>query len=170
MDGRTVLVRPILPEDEAELRRAVAGADPETLRRRFLGGRPPQTDADFAHLVQVDYRSRLAVVALGPDGQGVGLARYETLPGDGEPGTAAEVAVAVDPAWRHVGLATVLLRALAEGAQRAGIRRFQAEFFADNVDISDLLAEAGVHYVREQDATGVVTVAVLLPEPGEPAG
>lgn len=160
-DGRNVLLRPILPEDEAELRRAVAAADPETLRMRFLGGRPPQSDADFQHLVQVDYDDRFAVVAVDPDGQGAGIARYERLRGRED---TAEVAVAVDVPWRHVGLATRLLTLLGEAALRHGVRRFEAEFFADNADVTDLLDEAGLRYVRTADESGVVTVDVLLPD------
>ena len=41
LDGRSVFVRPVLPTDVAELRRVVADADVETVRSRFLGGRPP---------------------------------------------------------------------------------------------------------------------------------
>lgn len=162
LDGRKVQLRPILPSDEEQLRAAVAQADPETLRMRFLGGRPPQTDADFDHLVRVDYVDRLAVVAVAPDGTGVGLARYERL--RDRPDT-AEVAVAVDPAWRHVRCATELVTLLGEGALRNGVRRFEAEFFADNLDVTDLLKEAGLRYVVQPDESGVVTVDVLLPEP-----
>lgn len=170
-DGRKVHLRPILPDDEADLRQAVAEADPETLRMRFLGGRPPQSDEDFAHLVRVDYVNRLAVVALTPEGVGVGIARYERLHDDGGYGDAAEIAVAVDRDWRHLGVATALVQLLGEAALRQGVRRFQAEFFADNIDVTDLIAGAGLHYVRSLDETGVVSVDVALPdeEPPEPA-
>lgn len=163
LDGREVLLRPILPSDEQQLREAVGRADPETLRMRFLGGRPPVSDADFAHLVNLDYVDRLAVVAVTRDGTGVGIARYERL--RDQPDT-AEVAVAVDPAWRHVRCATELVTLLGEGALRNGVRRFQAEFFADNVDVTDLLKEAGLRYVVQPDESGVVTVDVVLPDVG----
>ncbi len=158
LDGRRVLLRPIVPDDEAELRRAVTEADPETLRRRFLGGRPPYTDEDFRRLVEVDYHDRLAVVALDEDGTGVGIARYERLR-DPE---AAEIAVVVDPSWRHVGLATALVQLLGEGAVRNGIHRIKAEYFADNADVSDMLREAGLAYVLRRDDAGMVTVDLLL--------
>ena len=41
LDGRSVFVRPVFPTDVAELRRVVTDADVETVRSRFLGGRPP---------------------------------------------------------------------------------------------------------------------------------
>ena len=158
-DGRSVFVRPVLPYDVAELRRVVAEADVETLRSRFLGGRPPRSDQEFDRLVDLDYDRRLAVVALCPDGQGVGIARYEADSG----ADIAEVAVAVDPRWRNVGLATALIRLLAAGAVRSGIRRLSAEFFDENLDVRDLFADAGLPYQTTAVVAGVVTGEVTLP-------
>ena len=164
LDGRSVFVRPVLPDDAAELRRAVEQADPETLRRRFLGGRPPQSDHEFRRLVCVDYERRFAVVAFALDGRGVGIARYEAL----RDSDTAEVAVAVAPAWRHVGLATALVPLLAAAAVRNGLRCFTAEFFADNVDVTDLIAETGAPY-QNSSASGVAVAEVTLPG-GGPGG
>lgn len=133
--------------------------DPETLRMRFLGGRPPRSDQEFQRLVCLDYDRRLAVAAFDAEGRGVGIARYEAL-GDTD---TAEVAVVVDPAWRHVGLATTLVRLLAAGAVRNGIHSFTAEFFADNLDVTDLFAETGVPYQSSQDAAGVTAADITLP-------
>lgn len=160
LDGREAFIRPVLPGDAAALRKAVDRADPETLRTRFLGGSPPRSEKAFERLVCVDYVRRLALVALAPDGQGVGIARYEAL---GDAG-AAEVAVVVDSQWRHVGLATTLLQVLATGAINNGILQFTAEFFADNLDVADLLAEAGRPFRTRADESGVVTAHLALVE------
>ena len=159
LDGRHALLRPIRPDDGPELRRAVEHSDPTTLRRRFLGGRPPRSDQEFERLVCVDYNRRLAVVALDPDGPGVGIARYEAL-GDTD---TAEVAVAVDPAWRHVGLATALVQLLAAAAVGNGLHHFTAEFFADNRDVTDIIAEAGAPYRVTNDSAGVIAAEIELP-------
>lgn len=158
-DGRHVFVRPVLPTDVDELRRAVAEADAETIHRRFLGGRPPRTDQELARLVDVDYDRRLAVVALAPDGRGVGIARYDADNG----ADVADVAVAVDAAWRDVGLATALIRLLAAGAASNGIRRLSADFLEDNQDVSDLFSDAGLPYTTSAAVAGVVTAEVRLP-------
>lgn len=162
-DGRHVYARPVLPSDEAPLRKAVEEADPETLRMRFLGGRPPQEDGDFQRLVCLDYDRRLAVAAFSPEGKGVGIARYEAI----DDTDTAEVAVAVDPLWRQVGLATALMRLLADGAIRHRIRHFTAEFFASNLDVADMLGDAPVRYRSTQDDAGVVSADIVLPR--EPA-
>ena len=167
LDGRTVHLRPILPSDATQLRAAIQHADAETLRRRFLGGRPPYRDEDIARLTQLDYSNRMAVVALAADGTGVGVARYDR----DEATATAEIAVAVDSAWRHVSLATCLLRSLAEHAARVGIRRFHAEFFADNLDVLDLLAESGLPVSEDLPQDGVLTADVTLAKgPARPPG
>ena len=94
-DGRTVLIRPILPSDAPELADAIKTADPDTLRSRFLGGAPRITPELLAHLTVVDYVRRFALVALDTaTGHGVAIARYEQI---GEDEDVAEIAVAVRP-------------------------------------------------------------------------
>lgn len=138
-DGRRVRVRPIVPADAPELAAAIREADPETVHSRFLGARPPTTPAVLTRLTTVDYVHRFALVAADAvTSRGVGIGRYESL-GDG----VAEVAVAVDPAWRRVGLATALVELLAEAAVERGIHTFSASYLAENRAVSTLLAEAG---------------------------
>jgi RimJ/RimL family protein N-acetyltransferase len=156
-DGRAVHVRPILPSDAAELASAIAHADPETLHSRFLGGRPPRTEEEIRHLVELDYVGRFALAAFDENEHGVGIARYER---DGP--DVAEVAVAIDPLWRQVGLATRLLELLAARAEECGIDRFKVSFFADNVDVQDLVHAARLPEARSE-GDGVVDVVVSLP-------
>ena len=144
-DGRVVDVRPVVPDDAAELGEAIRTADPETLRRRFLGGPPPVTPALLEYLTVLDYRTRFALVARDRvTGRGVGIARYEYLgDGDGDGDGVAEVAVAVDPGWRRVGLATTLVHLLGEAALARGISAFTAYALADNRPVAALVADAG---------------------------
>lgn len=159
LDGRSVFVRPVLPDDVVELRRAVEQADLETLRSRFLGARPPRTDREFERLTVLDHDRRSAVLALTADGRGVGIARYDAATGT----DVAEVAVAVDPQWRRVGLATALIRLLAAGAVRNGIHHFTAETFETNLDVRELFADTGLPYTTTSSAAGVVTIKIALP-------
>lgn len=138
-DGRQVLIRPILPSDAPELAHAIKTADADTLRRRFLGGPPAVTPALLAHLTEVDYRHRFALVAFDQaSGAGVAIARYEQTSGD-----EAEIAVAVTPAWRRVGLATTLILLLAEAALARGIQTFTASYLAENRPVAALVEDAG---------------------------
>ena len=138
-DGRRVAIRPIVPTDAPGLAEAIRTADADTLRRRFLGGRPHVTPELMEHLTTVDYIRRFALVAIDPaTRRGVAIARYEPAGDD-----AAEVAIAVSPAWRHAGLATVLLLMLAEAAAGRGIRAFKGTYLAENRPVAALIGDVG---------------------------
>jgi RimJ/RimL family protein N-acetyltransferase len=138
-DGRRVFIRPILPKDAPELAEAIRTADPDTLRRRFLGGPPPVTPELLEHLTVVDYVRRFALVAFAADsGQGVAIARYEPA-GEG----VAEVAAAVTPAWRQVGLGTLLILLLAKAAAERGVHTLSASYLAENPPITALVEDVG---------------------------
>jgi GNAT superfamily N-acetyltransferase len=138
-DGRRVLIRPILPSDAPELAEAIKTADPDTLRRRFLGGPPRVTPALLAHLTVVDYVRRFALVAIDvATGRGVAVARYEPA-GEG----VADIAVVVRPEWRRAGLGTSLIRGLATAAAERGIHTFSASYLAENRPVAALVEDAG---------------------------
>jgi RimJ/RimL family protein N-acetyltransferase len=161
-DGRHVFIRPILPGDAPELADAISTADADTIRRRFLGGRPPVTPELMAHLTKVDYVRRLALVAIDPAcRQGVAIARYEWT-GDG----VAEVAVAVAPAWRDAGLATELVQLLAQAAAGRGIHTFTGSYLAENRPVAALIADAGATADQITDH-GIAEFSVQL-DPGHP--
>ena len=171
-DGRRVLVRPILPSDAPELADAIKPADPDTLRRRFRGGPPRITPALLAHLTVVDYVRRFALVAIDTvTGRGVAIARYEPA-GEG----VADIAVAVRPAWRRVGLATTLILLLAKAATERGIHTFSASYLAENRPVAALVKDAG-GLGRQVIEQGIAEFSLALEEqapatgpPGEPAG
>jgi GNAT superfamily N-acetyltransferase len=154
-DGREVFIRPIVPDDADDLAEAIETADPETLRRRFMGSAPPVTPAVLEYLTVVDYVTRFALVARDAvTGRGVAVGRYEAL-GDGS----AEIAIAVDPGWRRIGLAMILVDLLAEAALDRGIDSFTASYLADNLPVAALLAEAGgASLVREGIAESEVAL------------
>jgi GNAT superfamily N-acetyltransferase len=149
-DGRRISVRPILPSDAPELAEAIRAADPETLRARFLGGPPRLSEAVLDRLTRLDYTHRFALVAHDGTGRGVAVARYMALPESGGGERAAEVAVAVDPSWRGVGLATELIRMLARRARECGIAKFTATFLAENRRVAELAHEGHARVAIKQ--------------------
>lgn len=163
-DGRRVLVRPILPSDAPELAEAIRTADSSTLRRRFMGGPPQVTPALLAHLTVVDYVQRFALVAIDTiTGRGVAVARYEPA-GEG----IADIAIVVRPAWRQVGLGTVLISSLAKAAAERGIHTFSASYLAENTPVAALVEDAG-GLGRQVISRGVAEVSLPL-APQRPAG
>ena len=146
-----------MPDDAAALAEAIRSADAESLRRRFLGGAPHVTPELLARLTTLDYVHRLALVAADErTGRGVAIARYEAT-GDRTP----DVAVAVDPDWRRVGLATALVELLARAALDRGITEFAAIYLAQNRPVAALLGlggGAGDQLIHE----GIAEVVVAL--------
>jgi RimJ/RimL family protein N-acetyltransferase len=155
-DGRTVVIRPVIPADGPQLAEAILTADPDTLRRRFLGGAPHVTAELVARLTTLDYTRRFALAAADErTGRGVAIARFEAMDGD-----VAEVAVVVDPAWRRIGLATALVELLAQAALDRGIGEFSASYLAENQPVAALLAHAGDR--KQLISQGIAEVAVAL--------
>ena len=162
-DGRQVEIRPILPSDASDLATAIRTADAETLRARFLGGPPQLTGTVLDDLTRIDYVTRFALVARS-GGRGVAIARYGTLsPSDDEP-FVADVAVAVAPEWRRVGLATALVGLLARRAQECGITDFTAMFLASNRPVIELAHEG---HARVVIAEGIAQLRAALGQPGQ---
>lgn len=156
LDGRWVLVRPVLPSDAPELASAFRRADPDTLYRRFLSPPPMLTDRLLHHLTAVDYVHRLALVAFDTrSGTGVAVARFEPA-GDG----VAELAVVVEPAWRRIGLATALVELLAEAALDRGVHTFTVTYLAENRPVASLVAATGGG--RQQIRSGIAECAIAL--------
>jgi RimJ/RimL family protein N-acetyltransferase len=161
-DGRSVLIRPILPSDAPALAEAIRSADVDTIRRRYLGGHPRITRELLEHLTTIDYTSRFALVAVEPaSDRGVAIARYEPAEQDGT----VDVAIAVTPAWRDVGLATELIRMLAQAASERGIHTFTGTYFADNRPVAALISEADEADEPANQVTshGIAKFSVALP-------
>ena len=156
-DGGTIQVRPILPGDAPALKAAIEQADPDTVRRRFLGARPRVTPKLLAWLTVLDYRQRFALVAIDPqEGRGIAIARYVCVD-DG----VAEVALVVDPAWRRRGVATLLAELLAQAAVERGIHTFTAYYMAENSAVTHLLKlSAGQRQQSIKDGSTDAVVAL----------
>ena len=148
-----MLLRPIRPEDAPALTQLYGRLSPESAYQRFFAVMrrlPP----DWARiLADVDDDRRAAIVAAGPGGELLGVARYGAEPGADE----AEVAVVVEDAWQGRGLGGILLGALLDHAATRGITRFLAYVLADNQRMLRLVGRLGVVTERSLDQ-GIVTV------------
>lgn len=137
-DGARVGVRHIRPDDVDRLARLHGRCSPETLYRRFLTPVPDPIPSWLERLTSVDGHEQAALVAQLGD-EIVGVARYHRA---GHPRT-AEVSILVEDAFQRRGLATLLLSALLDHADREGIDVFTAETLADNQPVRGLLAHFG---------------------------
>ncbi len=151
MDGTTVHIRAIGPDDHARLQRFHASLSPETIYFRFFSGHTTLSSQELHAFCKVDFADRMAFVAVDSDGEFVAVGRYDRTEGSDE----AEVAFTVTDAYQERGLATILLDHLAAYAITKGIRRFAAETLAENRKMREVLRHAGFAEHEEFDGVGI---------------
>lgn len=127
-NGKTATVRPIAVTDAFRLRRMFDRLSPETVYHRFFAPVPTRPDEMLMHISAVDHETREALVAVGSDGEVVGVAQYEGRAGTDE----AEVAITVEDAWQGSGLGTELLLRLGKLGARRGLVAFTAIVMGEN--------------------------------------
>jgi acetyl coenzyme A synthetase (ADP forming)-like protein len=154
-DGGTVQIRPIRPEDTPALARFHEGLSPESIYLRYFSPHPHLSDTELIHLTAIDYRLRMALVALLGD-EIVGVARYEGREGK----TNAEVAFLIDDRHQGRGIGTVLLEWLAVAARDAGITEFYATTLWENQRMLHVFREAGF---QTRSTVGGGEVSVRFP-------
>jgi acetyltransferase len=160
-----VTLRPIRPEDEGALTSLYARLSPQTSYQRLFTvmRRPPP---NWAHiLANVDYDRTMAIVALGPGDDLIGVARYAYDRGSDE----VEIAIVMDDRWQSRGLGTRLLGELVEYAKRKGLRRFRAYVLADNLRMLKLIQRVARILNRKLDS-GVVSLLLAPADHHDPEG
>jgi GNAT superfamily N-acetyltransferase len=152
VDGNSLRLRAVVPQDAAALMRFHEGLSSETIYRRFLGPHPRLSTEEARRFVTVDYVDRLALVVEDGD-RLVAVGRYDRLPGTGE----AEVAFVVADAYQHHGIGKLLLDELAVAARTQGVVTFVASTLSDNRDMLRVFFDSG-YDVATSHSTGVVDV------------
>jgi acetyltransferase len=131
VDGRTVTIRPIRPDDIDHVRDFLMASSEEGRYKRFLKWvhTPSNNLAHF--LTDIDYDRCLAlvcVVARGADAEIVGEARYVANPD----GKSCEFGVMIEDAWHKTGIAGLLMEVLIEGARDRGYTAMEGLMLATN--------------------------------------
>jgi RimJ/RimL family protein N-acetyltransferase len=165
-DGRTIVVRPLEPDDKPLLVEGLKQMSEESRYRRFLAPKPSFTAAELAYLTEVDHHDHEALIAIESEsGDPVGVARYVR---DAAQPQVAEAALAVVDEWQHRGVGTTLLRHLIGRARQEDVRRFRATVLSDNQAMFRLLDQPGLQPAgRDSSAPGVQVVEFdLVPESG----
>jgi acyl-CoA synthetase (NDP forming)/GNAT superfamily N-acetyltransferase len=158
-DGAVAHVRPIVPNDAEGIRRFHAGQSAESIYLRFFAPLKTLSDKDVARFTQVDYVSRVALVAT-IRGDIIGIARFDRLEG-----STAEVAFHISDAHQGRGVGSVLLEHLAAIAQERGVTKFVADVLPQNRKMIQVFTDAGYEVDYHFD-DGVIAVAFTI-EPTE---
>ena len=151
-DGATAHLRPISPEDAAELQRMHAGQSENSIYLRYFTYKSELSAKDLDRFTHVDHRDRVAFV-ITRGGRLLGVGRYDRY-GDSD---AAEVAFNISDAAQGRGLGSILMEHLAVAARENGIRRFTAEVLPENRKMLSVFQESGFEVTRRFE-DGVVAV------------
>ena len=139
VDGSTVTLRAITPDDKQLLRDGLARMSPESRYFRFFSPVDHLSDAQLRYFTEVDQVDHVALGAVHRGGRGeigIGVARYIRMANDP---AEAEAAVAVADDFHRLGIGTLLLDAVAALAINNGIRRFRLLVRRENLSMIELL-------------------------------
>jgi RimJ/RimL family protein N-acetyltransferase len=155
-NGESVRIRPIRPDDEPRLVTLYDRLSRRTAYQRFFAVKR-RLPADWVHsFANVDYRSRLAIVAERETVAGielVGVGRYEPT---GEEGI-GEVAFVLEDGYQGRGLGVVLLDEVLSAGIERGLTRFRADVLVENHRMLRLLAHR-THILERTVACGTVSI------------
>jgi len=164
-DGRSVLLRPIKPEDEPLWEEMFQNFSEESIRYRFF-----QMLKDTPHAVRVrycniDYDREVAMVAeLLEEGRRkiLGVARVSFEP-DGKTG---EMAFVVGDRWQNQGLGTKMVDYALDIAAGMGVESVYAIMLPDNYRALSLTKKMGfdIEYLSDGTVKGSLSLKENLPD------
>ncbi len=147
-------IRPIKASDRDALAEFHGRQSKESIYFRFFRYRPELTDKELDYFTTVDYRDRMAFVAvLGT--KLVAVARYEKW----KDRPAAEVAFFVDDDHHGLGLATLMLEFLAAAGRDRELAGFTATVLPENYRMLAVFRSAGFE-VNTKFADGAIEVSL----------
>ena len=142
-NGRTLTLRPIRPEDEAQHLEFLQHLAPEDIRMRVFYSRRNIERSELARLTQIDYAREMAFVATAPDADGneqtLGIVRAVADPDNVD----AEFGIIVRSDLKGAGLGERLLHKMITYLRAQGTRRLVATVLAENVRMLDLARTLG---------------------------
>ncbi|MEE4356048.1 MAG: GNAT family N-acetyltransferase [Desulfococcaceae bacterium] len=141
-NGREIFLRPIMDSDRDLLLDLFSRMSPRSVYLRFLRHLPSLPENTVNKLINIDYHSNFALVAIsGENGKEtiVSVGRYGYDPD--EEGT--DLAVAVRDDWQHAGLGKMMLSTVVSIAKDHGITNFIGMMDPQNSVMQKLLPKLG---------------------------
>lgn len=161
-DGRTLLLRPIRPEDEPSLQAAFSKLTPEEIRLRFFVPMKTLSHVTAARFTQIDYDREMALILTEPGIAGrteiYGVVRIFSDP-DNE---RAEYAIIVRRDMTGMGLGVLLMRRIIDYAQSRKIKEIFGDVLRDNTTMLKLCQVLGFTRSAVADEPEIVRVSLTL--------
>ncbi len=161
-DGRVLLLRPIMPEDERPLQAGFAQVRPEHVRLRFFAPMKELSHRLAARLTQIDYDREMAFVLVGPgvpgEAEWFGTVRIVADP-DNEKG---EYAVLLRSDLVGQGLGRLLMEHIIAHARTRGLAEIYGEVLRENTGMLHLASELGFRIETDLEDLDIVKVRLTL--------
>src|SRR4051794_26511301 len=156
LDGTTVRIRPIAPEDKALLVTGLRNLSPEAAYRRFLSPKLRFTEPELRYLTEVDGHDHIAYVAVTGETL-VAVGRVVRTSAD-----TADLAIVVGDPWQGLGLGRRLTQLLVQRAAAEGVTRIAGTLLADNRPAVKLLRGVGTGFDVDELSHGVREIVTRL--------
>ena len=147
--GRSVLLRPIRPEDEPMHEEMFRTFSVDTRRFRFFGP-VKESHEMLARYTQIDYDREMAIIAELSEGGRKKMAGVVRLISDPYNET-AEYAIVIGDPWHKLGLGTKMTSYILEIARARGIKKVYAYVLEDNLAMLKLFKKFNFIFRREED-------------------
>ena len=161
-DGRELILRPVVPEDEPAFQRGMARLTPEEIRLRFFTPIKALTHLQAARLTQIDYDREMALVLAEP-----------TIPGNAEvfggvrimadpDNERAEYAIIVRHDMSGMGLGSLPMQRIIAYARTRGIAEIFGDVLRENTRMLQTCEKLGFIQSGVPEEPGVVRVVLDL--------
>ncbi len=158
---RSVLLRPIRPEDELNLQAFDNSQSKEDSYKRYFAELPQFSHEQMARLTQIDYEREMAFVAVANNVQGdeeiLGVVRAQRDPDN----TFAEFAMAIRSDLKGIGLGSRMLQKMIDYSRAQGTQQLIGCTMLENAGMANLARKLGfmVKYNRDE---GLIDMTLTL--------
>ncbi len=162
-NGLAVTIRELRADDREKIASAVRKLDRESVYTRLFSYRNELTEAGLDRIMKVDPAGDAALVVTVGDGpEEIIIASGRYMLSTASPGErTAEVAFAVEEDYQGLGIASRLLRHLADVGRERGIAALEADVLGENKSMLAVFARSGLPMRKRQDG-GTVHVTLSL--------
>jgi RimJ/RimL family protein N-acetyltransferase len=162
LDGSTINVRAIGPDDHDRLLAHFRGLSIQSMLLRFHGGKRSLGEGELTRFIALDFVANVGLAAtLGEEREQpiIGVAHYMS-DGPAHPAR-AEVGFSILDEYQGKGIGSVLLHHLAVIGEAHGIKEFQADVMASNYEMIEVLEHSGFKLTRTA-ASGVSRLLLVI--------
>lgn len=161
-DGRALLIRPLVPEDEPCLQALFKRLTPAEIRLRFFTQKQELSHSVAARMTQLDYDREMGLAVTDPGRPGVAAVHGVVHLARAADGERAEFAIMLAHDMAGLGLGPVLMRRIIDHARTLNLAEIYGEVLHENRAMLRLCEAFGFTRHTPVDDPGVTHVVLRL--------